>query len=46
MVESEGQSVREEEGGGEEERQGNTEGNGEKNSDVEKGDRERLESDR
>ena len=44
MVESEGQSVREEERGGE--RQGNTEGNGEKNSDVEKGDRERLESDR
>ena len=44
MVESEGQSVREEEGG--EERQENTEGNGERNSEVEKGDRERLESDR
>lgn len=44
MVESEGQSVREEEGG--KERQGNTEGNGERNSEVEKGDRKRLESDR
>ena len=43
MVESERQSVREEGG---EERQGDTEGNGERNSEVEKGDRKRLESDR